>query len=81
MDVCVQMGGAQRAALRLEEAGHAVFGYTMSLDTPGGIHRLLDSFERREYSPSFYERDVVEVHNPNNLVQKNFSLSLPISTQ
>ncbi|KAI5055500.1 hypothetical protein GOP47_0029021 [Adiantum capillus-veneris] len=54
-------GGVSRPALRLEEAGHAVLGYTMSLGTSGNVGRLLDMFERREYSPDFYDREVVEV--------------------
>eukprot|EP00250_Pteridium_aquilinum_P005377 c15481_g1_i2 orf=212-709(-) len=54
-------GGVQRPALRLEEAGHAVLGYTMSLGSSGSVGRLLDTLERREYSLDYYERDVVEV--------------------
>ncbi|MCO5554587.1 hypothetical protein L7F22_008118 [Adiantum nelumboides] len=54
-------GGVRRPALRLEEAGHAVLGYTVSLGGSGNVGRLLDTFERREYSPDFYDREVVEV--------------------
>ncbi|MCO5558564.1 hypothetical protein L7F22_012149 [Adiantum nelumboides] len=54
-------GGVRRPALRLEEAGHAVLGYTVSLGGTGNVGRLLDTFERREYSPDIYDREVVEV--------------------
>jgi hypothetical protein len=60
--MCDQVDGRQHAALRLEESGHAVLGYTLPLGTSSnGIHGLLDTFERTEYSPNLYERDIVEV--------------------
>eukprot|EP00249_Psilotum_nudum_P008191 c21106_g1_i1 orf=289-792(+) len=56
-----QRQGIQRAAVRLEEPGHAVFGYVMSANSPSGVERLLDDFERQEFSRDLYERDVVEI--------------------
>lgn len=54
-------GGVSRAAVKLEESGHAVLGYAVSTNDSMGITRLLDEFERREYFPDLYERDIVEV--------------------
>jgi len=54
-------GGVRRAAVKLEESGHAVLGYAVSTNDSMGITRLLDEFERREYLPDLYERDIVEV--------------------
>lgn len=54
-------GGVRRAAVKLEESGHAVLGYAVSTNDSMGITRLLDEFERREYFPDLYERDIVEV--------------------
>lgn len=54
-------GGVQHAAVRLEEPGHAVLGYAMSVNPLGRIEGLLDAFERREFSPDSYERDIVEI--------------------
>jgi len=53
-------GGVRRAAVKLEESGHAVLGYAVSKKDSMGITRLLDEFERREYLPDLYERDIVE---------------------
>lgn len=53
--------GVHRAAVRLEEPGHAVVGYAMSVNSPNGIGRLLETFQRREFSQELYERDSVEV--------------------
>ncbi|GLJ25544.1 hypothetical protein SUGI_0489210 [Cryptomeria japonica] len=54
-------GGNRRAAVKLDESGNAVLGYAIATDNSTGIARLLDEYERREYSPDLYERDVVEV--------------------
>ncbi|KAH7315753.1 hypothetical protein KP509_21G064000 [Ceratopteris richardii] len=54
-------GGVHRPVLRLDEAGHAVCGYAVSVSGSGSVIRLLDALERREHSPDFYEREVVEV--------------------
>lgn len=54
-------GGVRRAAVKLEESGHAVLGYAVSTNDSMGISSLLDEFERREYFPDLYERDIVEV--------------------
>ncbi|XP_057822839.1 uncharacterized protein LOC131035209 isoform X2 [Cryptomeria japonica] len=53
-------GGNRRAAVKLDESGNAVLGYAIATDNSTGIARLLDEYERREYSPDLYERDVVE---------------------
>ncbi|KAH9310975.1 hypothetical protein KI387_026010, partial [Taxus chinensis] len=53
-------GGVQRPAVKLEESGHAVLGYAISTNNSMGIARLLHEYERREYSPELYEREIVE---------------------
>eukprot|EP00252_Welwitschia_mirabilis_P026169 TRINITY_DN8457_c0_g1_i7.p1 TRINITY_DN8457_c0_g1~~TRINITY_DN8457_c0_g1_i7.p1 ORF type:complete len:146 (+),score=26.10 TRINITY_DN8457_c0_g1_i7:290-727(+) len=53
--------GVERAAVKLEERGYAVLGYAVSLDNVTDSPSILRECERREYSPEFYSRDVVEV--------------------
>ncbi|KAJ7557257.1 hypothetical protein O6H91_05G119100 [Diphasiastrum complanatum] len=53
--------GVERAALRLEEFGHAVKGYVLSADDSRCLPGILEECEIREHPPSLYERDVVEV--------------------
>lgn len=42
--------------VKLDESGYAV-----STNDSMGITRLLDEFDRREYFPDLYERNIVEV--------------------
>lgn len=58
---CFNKGGQQKAAVRLEEAGHAVTGYVVKAADSCAISTLLQESESKEYSPQLYERDVVEV--------------------
>jgi gamma-glutamylcyclotransferase (GGCT)/AIG2-like uncharacterized protein YtfP len=58
---CFNKGGQDQAAVRLEEAGHAVAGYIVKAAGSGTISALLQESESKEYSPELYERDIVEV--------------------
>lgn len=69
---CLNKGGQEKAALRLEEAGHAVTGYVVKAADSGAMPALLQEFESKEYSPQLYERDVVEVRQA-----FSFNISLP----
>jgi len=55
---CFNKGGQKKAAVRLEEPGHAVTGYVVKA---ANMSALLQESESKEYSPQLYERDVVEV--------------------
>ncbi|XP_011628135.1 uncharacterized protein LOC18447215 [Amborella trichopoda] len=54
-------GGIYRAAVKLDESGNAVTGYAVSADNSLGIAMLLDEYERREFSPEFYQKNIVQV--------------------
>lgn len=54
-------GGQEHAAVRLEEAGHAVTGYVLKVAGSGAMSHVLRESESKEYSPQLYERDIVEV--------------------
>jgi len=58
---CFNKGGQPHAAVRLEEAGHAVTGYVVKAASSSDVSGLLQESESKEYSPQLYERDVVEV--------------------
>ena len=59
---CFNKGGQPHAAVRLEEAGHAVTGYVVKAASSGDVSGLLQESESKEYSPQLYERDIVEVY-------------------
>ena len=58
---CLNEGGQHKAAVRLEEPGHAVSGFLVKAANSGAMSALLQESESKEYSPQLYERDIVEV--------------------
>jgi gamma-glutamylcyclotransferase (GGCT)/AIG2-like uncharacterized protein YtfP len=69
---CFTKGGQEKAAVRLEEAGHAVSGFVVKAADSGAMSALLQESESKEYSPQLYERDIVEVSLA--FLMQNFSL-------
>eukprot|EP00897_Mesotaenium_endlicherianum_P008006 jgi/Mesen1/7233/ME000372S06467 len=52
--------GKKRAAVRLEEPGHAVKGFALRVQ-PGGLDRVISCVETLEGPPGLYEKDTVHV--------------------